>query len=229
MSEKRPHFASRFRKGLTTRLRNWFLTGVIVTAPIGLTAYLTVVFVAWVDRNVAFLIPHNAQQQLEEVPFGVPGLGLVLAVAGLTFIGFLTANYLGRTFLSIGERIVERMPVVRSIYSALKQIFETIFAQSSSSFRQVVLVEYPRRGLWSIAFVANDAGGEVGRRTGGDSIAIFIPTTPNPTSGFLMFVPRSDVQPLDMSVEEAMKYVVSVGTAVPPDRALPLKGQPDPK
>jgi uncharacterized membrane protein len=220
MSPKPPTVASRLRRGLSIRLRNWFLTGVIVTAPIGLTAYLTVVFVSWVDRNVALLIPHGAQQQLQEVPFGVPGLGLVLAIIGLTLIGFLTANYLGRTFLSLGERLVERMPVVRSIYSALKQIFETIFAQSSSSFRQVVLVEYPRRGLWSIAFVANDAGGEVGRLTGGDTISIFIPTTPNPTSGFLMFVPRSDVKPLVMSVEEAMKYVVSVGTAVPLDRLI---------
>jgi uncharacterized membrane protein len=213
---------TRFRLGLMARIRAWFLTGVIVTAPISLTIYLTYSFVAWVDRNVALLIPESVQH-LNEVPFGIPGLGIVLGAAGLTLIGFLTANYLGRTLISLSERILDRMPVVRSIYGALKQIFETIFAQSSSSFRQVVLVEWPRRDMWSIAFVANETGGEVGQLSGGDSLSIFIPATPNPTSGFLMFVPRQDVRFLSMSVEEAMRYVISIGTAVPPEKAAELQ------
>lgn len=209
------------RLSVGARMRAWFLTGVIVSAPIGLTMYLTFVFVTWVDRNVALLIPEALVERLKYVPFGVPGFGLVVAVVGLTLIGFLTANFLGRALLKLGERVVNRMPVVRSIYSALKQIFETVFASSSTSFRQVVLVEYPRRGSWTVAFLANDAQGELERRFAVPSIGVYVPTTPNPTSGFLLFVPRDDVVFLDMTVEEAMKYVISVGTAVPPDRRAP--------
>ncbi len=213
--------SSPLRLGAGARIRAWFLTGVIVSAPIGLTMYLTYVFVSWVDRNVALLIPEALVERLQYVPFGVPGFGLVVAIFGLTLIGFLTANFLGRALLKFGERVVNRMPVVRSIYSALKQIFETVFASSSNSFRQVVLIQYPRHGSWTIGFMANEARGELERRLPSPSIGVYVPTTPNPTSGFLLFVPRDEAIFLDMSVEEAMKYVISVGTAVPPDRLAP--------
>lgn len=204
---------------LSTRLRAWFLTGIIVTAPIGITVYLTIAFVSFVDRNVGLLLP-PAYRPDTYLPFSVPGLGLLIAVVGLTAIGFLTANLLGRTLIRLGERLVERMPVVRSIYGALKQIFETVLAQSSTSFRQVVLVEYPRRGLWTVAFVTSERErtGEIGRLLEGDFIGVFVPTTPNPTSGYLVYVARDQIVPLSMTVEDAMKLVISGGVLQVPDR-----------
>lgn len=201
-------------------LRAWFLTGVIVTAPIAITIWLLVSFIGWVDRNIAYLLPHGWLQK-EEFIYAIPGFGLVVAILTLTVIGFLTANLVGRSLLRWGERAVERMPVVRSIYGALKQIFETILAQSSQSFRQVVLIQYPREGLWTIAFVAANTGGEVARKIDDEMMSVFIPTTPNPTSGFLLFIRRRDTVVLEMTVEEAMRYIVSVGTALPPDRTSP--------
>lgn len=196
------------------RLRTYFLTGIVVTAPIAITIYLTYVFVSFVDANITPLIParYNPETYL---PFSVPGLGVIIAAFALIMIGFLTANYLGRAFLTFGERIVGRMPVVRSIYHALKQIMETVLAQSSSSFREVVLVEYPRPGIWALAFVTSTAEGEVDGLQDDDMISIFLPTTPNPTSGFLLFVPKKDLKYLKMSVEEGVKLVISAGMIWP--------------
>jgi uncharacterized membrane protein len=196
------------------RVRTYFLTGIVVTAPIAITLYLTYVFVDFVDANITPLIPakYNPETYL---PFGVPGLGVLIAVIALILIGFLTANFLGRSFLHFGERIVGRMPVVRSIYNALKQIMETVLAQSSSSFREVVLVEYPRRDIWAIAFVTSEAQGEVAEAADDAMISVFLPTTPNPTSGFLLFVPKKDIRFLNMSVEEGVKLVISAGMIWP--------------
>jgi len=200
--------------GFFHRLRTYFLTGVVVTAPIAITIYLTYIFVDFVDANITPLIParYNPETYL---PFGVPGLGVLIAVVFLILIGFLTANFLGRSFLKFGERIVGRMPVVRSIYNALKQIMETVLAQSSTSFREVVLVEYPRRGLWAVAFVTSEAEGEVASLSDDTIISVFLPTTPNPTSGFLLFVPKKDLKFLDMTVEEGVKLVISAGMIWP--------------
>ncbi len=206
--------APRQRPGLFTRLRNYFLTGIIVTAPIVLTIYLTWQFVDWVDRQAIPLLPvkYNPENYL---PFSLPGLGLVISIVILTFVGFLTANIFGRTLLKTGERLVNRMPVVRTIYGALKQILETVLSQSSNSFRQAVLVEYPRRGIWTVAFVTGDTEGEVAVRLDDDMINIYVPTTPNPTSGFLLMVPRRDLIYLDMPVEDAAKYIISIGVIAP--------------
>ncbi len=202
--------------GFFHRLRTYFLTGIVVTAPIAITIYLTYIFVDFVDANITPLIParYNPETYL---PFGVPGLGVLIAVIFLILIGFLTANFLGRSFLKFGERIVARMPVVRSIYNALKQIMETVLAQSSTSFREVVLVEYPRRGLWAVAFVTSEAEGQVSSTAADDDkvISVFLPTTPNPTSGFLLFVPKKDLKFLDMTVEEGVKLVISAGMIWP--------------
>ncbi len=202
--------------GLFSRLRTYFLTGIVITAPIAITIYLTYVFVDFVDANVTPLIParYNPETYL---PFSVPGLGLFVAVLVLILIGFLTANFLGRSLLHFGERIVARMPVVRSIYKALKQIIETVLAQSSSSFREVVLFEYPRKGIWAIAFVTSEVKGEVADLDEETMISVFLPTTPNPTSGFLLFVPKRDLKFLDMSVEEGVKLVISAGMIWPSD------------
>ena len=210
-----------------TRLRNYLFAGIIVTAPIGLTIYLTLLVVHFVDAQVLPLIPprYNPETYL---PFSLPGVGLLVMLVFLTFVGFVAANFLGRIAIRTGERIVDRMPIVRSIYSALKQIFETVLHQSSNAFRQVVLVEYPRRGIWAIAFLTSETEGEVQRRTSEQVVSVFLPTTPNPTSGFLLLVPKEDVIYLDMTVEEAAKMIVSGGVVMPPDRSAPGYKAPEP-
>ncbi len=203
------------RLGAGRRLRNYFLTGLIIVAPLAITAYLTWTFIGWVDSWVKPYIPsiYNPDYYL---PFAVPGFGLVTALFLITMIGFLTANLVGRSILNFGESLLDRMPLVRSLYKGLKQIFQTVLAEQSGSFKQAALIEYPRRGLWSIVFIATETKGEVDHRLPEqDSISVFLPTTPNPTSGFLLFVPRQDVIILDMSVEEAAKMVISAGLVSP--------------
>lgn len=208
------------------RLRNYFLTGLIIVAPIAITAYLTWTFILWVDGWVKPYIPQGYNPD-DYLPFAVPGFGLLTALFLITVIGFLTANLVGRTVVSFGESLLDRMPLVRSLYKGLKQIFQTVLAEQSGSFKQAGLIEYPRLGLWSIVFIATDTKGEVDHRMPGqDTISVFLPTTPNPTSGFLLFVPRSDVIILDMSVEDAAKMVISAGL-VSPDfpKKLPVKSK----
>lgn len=202
------------------RLRNYFLAGILVTAPIGITVYLVWTFVDMVDGWVTPLIPprYNPQTYL---PFGVPGFGVVVAIVGLILVGALTANVLGRLFVHTGERILARMPVVRGLYSAVKQLTETVFGKQSTAFREVVLVEFPRRGLWSLGFITGVTKGEIQEMTDDEVVNIFVPTTPNPTSGFLMFLPKGDLVRLSMTVEEGIKMVISGGIVSPPDRRPP--------
>jgi len=197
------------------RLRAYFIAGILVTGPIALTLYLTWVFVRFIDDTVGGLLP-SAYNPATYVR--VPGLGLVIAVAGLTLVGALAAGYLGRLLLRIGERIVARMPVVRGVYGAVKQIFETVLAKQSNTFREVVLAEWPRPGMWTMAFVTVQPEGEIRDVVGPDTVAIYVPTTPNPTSGYLMFVRRRDLVTLPMSVEEGIKFVISGGIVAPPAR-----------
>ena len=202
--------------GLGTRLRNYFLTGLIIVGPVGITLYIVWWFINLIDGWVKPLIP---LQYLPEtyMPFTVPGLGLIIAVTALIIIGALTANLFGRTLVNYGERIVNQMPVVRSVYRALKQIFETVLSQSSASFQNVGLIEYPRKGLYAVVFISTATKGEIRHKAGDhdELYSVFLPTTPNPTSGFLLFVPRADVLVLDMSVEDAAKLVISAGLVVP--------------
>ncbi|MBN8182891.1 DUF502 domain-containing protein [Roseibium aggregatum] len=204
------------RPGAATRLRNYFLTGLVIAGPIGITLWLTWTFIKWVDGWVKPFVPkiYNPDTYL---PFPIPGFGLIVAVFVLTVVGFLAANFLGRSLISVGEKIVGRMPLVRNIYSGLKQIFETVLDQRGSSFTTAALIEYPRRGLWAIVFISTDTKGEVERRLKdkADTLSVFLPTTPNPTSGFLLFVPKEDVIELDMSVEDAAKLVISAGLVNP--------------
>lgn len=202
------------RTGFFSRLRNYFLTGLVVAAPITITAFLIMWFVDFVDAWFTPMIP--AQYRPEQfLDVTIPGVGVILAVVLLTLLGALTANLFGRTLVSYGERLVGRMPLVRNIYGALKQIFETVLSQSQHSFREVALIEYPRRGVYSIAFVTTGAKGEIQERADEEMVSVFLPTTPNPTSGFLLFVPRRDVITLDMSVEDAAKMVISAGLVAP--------------
>lgn len=205
------------KHGLMFRLRNYFLTGLVVAAPIGLTVYITSGFVDLVDTWFVPLIPERYQPD-NYLPFEIPGLGLVIAFILLTALGALTANIFGKAILSFAERLVDRMPVVRSIYGAIKQIFETVISQSTTSFREVGIIEYPRKGIYTIVFVTSRNRSRIGDQLGHDLVSVFLPTTPNPTSGFLLYVPRADVTILDMSIEEGAKLIVSAGLVEPPKR-----------
>jgi uncharacterized membrane protein len=224
--EADPHSgkASERHIGLTARLRAYFFAGILITAPISITFYLAWLFVAFVDSKVTPLIP-DKYNPAEYLPFGLPGLGLVIVLVVLTLIGALTAGFFGRMIMRFYESLLAQMPVVRNVYGAIKQIIETVLAQQSTAFRQAVLVEYPRRGLWAIAFITGHTKGEVDRLTEEDTLNIFLPTTPNPTSGFLLFVPKEDVVPLAMTVEEAIKMVISGGIITPPDRGIDVDTQ----
>jgi len=199
-----------------TRLRNYFLTGLIVAAPVSITIYITWWFITLIDGWVKPFVP-AAYLPETYLPFTVPGVGLLFAIAGLMILGALTANLFGRTVVSYGELMLNRMPIVRNVYRALKQIFETVLSQSHNSFQKAGLIEYPRKGIWSIVFVSTATKGEIVRKSpvDGDMLSVFLPTTPNPTSGFLLFVPKSDVVILDMTVEEAAKMVISAGLVTP--------------
>lgn len=229
MSEERPEEAAggevepvkapRPRWG--ARLRGYFLAGVLVAAPIGITAYIAWLFISFVDDRVKPLIPERYNPETY-LPFSIPGIGLIVAIVFLLVVGALAAGIVGRMLTYLGEGVLARMPVVRGIYGAVKQIFETVLAQQSTAFREVVLVEYPRPGLWAIGFITGTMGREV-QRLGGteEMVNVFVPTTPNPTSGFLLFLPRSRIHPLSMSVEDGLKMVVSGGIVTPPDARPP--------
>lgn len=205
------------RSHALTRLRNYFLTGFVITAPLVITLYLIWTFVKWVDSWVIPYVPeiYNPSTYL---PYQIPGIGLLIAIFMITIIGFLTANIIGRSIVSYGEHFVGRMPLVRNIYNGLKQIFSTVLSDESSSFQKVGLIEYPRPGLWAIVFIATETRGEVRMRIaemGHETLSVFLPTTPNPTSGFLLFVPKEQITILDMSVEDGAKLVISAGLVTP--------------
>ncbi len=206
--------------GFGQRMRAYFFAGILVIAPISITFYLAWLFIGFVDSKVTPLIPvkYNPETYL---PFALPGLGLLILVLALMLVGALMAGFMGRLWTRLSERTLARMPVIRNIYSALKQVFETVLADHSAAFREAVLVEYPRRGMWAIAFITGRTEGEVQNITEEECINIFLPTTPNPTSGFLLFVPKKDLIPLSMTVEEAIKMVISGGIITPLDHRPP--------
>lgn len=202
--------------GFLRRFRNYFLTGLVVSAPIGITAWLAWWFVSLFDAWVKPLIPsvYNPDTYL---PFTVPGVGLLAAILGIALIGALAANLVGRTILSYWEILLNRMPVIRSVYKAMKQIFQTAFSQDNATFEKVGLIEYPRRGVHVVVFIARALdSGEIGLEPGHEMLACFMPTTPNPTSGFLFFVFKEEVRILDLSVEEGAKLVISAGLVTRP-------------
>lgn len=212
------------------RLRNYFLTGVIVIAPLAITAYIAWSFIHWVDSWVKPYIPsrYNPDNYL---PFAVPGFGLLVALLMITLIGFLTANFIGRSIVRLGEGLVGRTPLVRGVYRALKQIFETVLSNKNEMFRTVGLVEYPRKGVWSLVFVASEHETEINvklDKPGDPLVAVFMPCTPNPTTGFLMYVHRSDIVPLEMSIEDGAKLIVSAGLVAPEykRKVVTTKGEP---
>ncbi len=212
-----PHEETKIRKpGLFARLRGNFLAGLIVIAPIGLTLWLIWTVVGWIDGWVLPFVPFQYRPE-QYIGINLRGVGVIFFLVFTVIVGWIGKGFLGRSFLRWGEGIVDRMPVVRSIYNGLKQIAETVFSQRDTSFDRACLVEYPRRGIWAIAFVSTTAKGEIDSGIPVDEqiVSVFLPTTPNPTSGFLLFVPRSDVIELEMSVEDAAKLVISAGLVYP--------------
>ncbi len=198
------------------KLRDHLFTGALVTAPIAITMWLSLGVVDFFDRSVMPLFPPGWNPEVYlPFPYGIPGLGLVTAVLTMTFVGFLTAGFLGNAIVRAGERLIEGLPVVRGIYSAVKQILETLLQKQSDAFREVVLIQFPRPGAWAIGFVTGDAARQIQDQTPQDSVNIFLPTTPNPTSGFLLFLPRTEVRTLAMTVEEGLKMVISGGIVTP--------------
>ncbi|MEM7090540.1 MAG: DUF502 domain-containing protein [Pseudomonadota bacterium] len=204
------------RPGLLSRLRASFLTGIVVIAPVWLTIWLIWSVVGWIDSAVLPLIPQQFRPE-QYVGINLRGVGVIIFLTFTVLVGWIAKGILGRSFISFTESLVNRMPIVRSIYSGIKQISETVFAQTERSFEKACLVQYPRRGIWAIGFVSTTAKGEVSQRaeTGGQLLSVFIPTTPNPTSGFLLFFPAEDVILLDMSIEDAAKLVISAGLVYP--------------
>ena len=202
---------------LGARLRGYFFAGVLVTAPLAITVYIAWLLISFVDERVFSVIPpvYNPETYL---PFSVPGIGLILMVIVLTLVGALTAGYLGKLLLRVSERLLNRMPIVRNIYGTAKQIVETVVNNKTSAFREVVLVEYPRRDIWTIGFITGRSVDEIAKVGGEPLVNVFVPTTPNPTSGFLLFFPERDVHRLAMTVEEAVKLVISGGLVMPPER-----------
>ena len=201
--------------GVAGRIRNYFLTGLVVAGPLAVTVWLIWSIITWVDSFVRPFIP-PAYRPDSYLPWPIPGTGLIIALVALTLLGFLTANLVGRTLVELGEGLLNRMPIVRPIYKTMKQIFETLFSKTGSSFRKVGLVEFPAPGMWSLVFLSNPPGGDLAARLpDGEHVSAFMPCTPNPTTGFFFYVKRKDLIELDITVESAMTLLISAGMVQP--------------
>ena len=199
----------RKRISIVAKLRNYFITGIVVLVPIGITLYLTKFFISISSRLIPAEINPNSY-----LPFLIPGLEIVLAIIFITLIGYLSLSFIGKKILQLFNDLLKRIPILRTIYSAIGQMAETL-APKRKSKKSVVLIEYPRKGSWAVGFATKDNKGEISKRTQQNLVNVFVPTTPNPTSGFLLMFPKEDIVYLDMSFEEASKFIVSAGTSNP--------------
>ena len=216
--DKNPNKSYSFR--VLAKVRGNFLAGLIVIAPIGFTMWIINSIIGWIDGWVLPLIPYN-YHFAEYIGINLKGLGVIFFLVFTVLVGWVAKGILGRTFLRVGENLVDRTPIVRSVYSGIKQIAETVLSSRDSSFEKACLIEYPRKGIWAIAFVASDSRGEIAEKNPDKQnqlVSVFIPTTPNPTSGFLLFIPKSDITYLDMTIEEAAKLVISAGLVYPKEK-----------
>jgi uncharacterized membrane protein len=202
-------------KPVLGRLRTYFFTGLVILAPVAITVWATIWFIDVFDSWVKPILP-SAYNPDNYLPFKVPGTGLVVSLLIITFVGFLGANLVGRTVIGWWDGLVNRAPVVRSIYKGSKQIFQTMFSEKGASFQKVCLVEWPRRDAWSVAFISREIeSGQIGLKPGKKMYAIYVSTTPNPTSGYVFFTDVDDVKILDMTVEDGLKLVISMGLVFP--------------
>lgn len=205
------------KKTIMAKLRNYFLAGVVVTAPIAITTFIVWKFLEFLDEKITPFIPYSYNPNTY-LPFNIPGFGLIITVVFFIVVGWFTRNFLGRLMVRWSEYIVERVPVINKIYVAIKHVMETITSSHSDAFKEVVMFEYPKKDIWVIGFVTGVSKGEVQEKTSDETINIFVPTTPNPTSGFLLFIPKKDLIYMDMSVEEGIKLVVSGGIITPSEK-----------
>ena len=208
-------------------MKKYIITGLLVWLPLAVTVWLLTTVLGMLDGLFGWLLsgtqavlPAGAHGFVEMLRH-VPGLGVAVVLAALLLTGIFAANFVGQWWLRQGGRMVQRIPIVKSIYSSVKQVSDTLFSSSGNAFREAVLVQYPRAGSWTIAFVTGKPGGEAAEHLHADYLSLYVPTTPNPTSGFFLMVPRSDVVALRMSVDEALKYIISMGVVAPPASALP--------
>ena len=198
---------NKVKKSLLVRLRNYFITGAIVLIPIGITIYISL----FIIKISSKLLPKSINPN-NYLPFDIPGIEILITIILITIIGGLSLSFLGRKFLEIFNNALKRIPILRTIYSAVGQLTES-FTKSDSTKKSVVLIEYPRKGLWVVGFATKDNSGEISKKTNESLVNVFIPTTPNPISGFLLMVPKKDLIYLDMSFEEASRFIVSAGTS----------------
>ncbi len=229
MPRKKPKKVKHPKPSLWQRTRSNFLTGLVIVAPIVLTAYLIWTVVTFIDAKVVPLVPamYNPSTYLGK---DIPGFGVIIFLIFTAIFGALTKGIFGRQIVRTWENLIDRTPVVRSLYSGLKQIVETVLSQNTATFKDACLIEYPRKGLWVIGFITTEARGEVQEKTQENLISIFVPTTPNPTSGVFVYAPKTDVIYLDMSIEDAAKLVISAGLVIPPTAAEIAAGRrPAPK
>ncbi len=211
------NYLSRFSLFIRHKLKNYFFTGLLLVVPVALTFLVVRWLVNLMDSMLISMLPGALHPDLR---FGlsIPGVGLVATLLLIMAIGMLAANIFGRSLVNFSERVVDRIPVVKGIYMLFKQVSDTVFNRDRGAFRQVVLIEYPRKGIWAVAFVTGVSSGEVQNITAKKLVNIFVPTTPNPTSGFYILVPEEDIIPLTMTVEEAFKLIISGGMVTPPIR-----------
>lgn len=194
-------------------LRKWLLAGLLVLVPLMITIAVINWVVSTLDKTLEIL-PAEWQPELL-IGFYIPGFGVVLALAIVLVIGAATSNFIGNKLVTWWDRLLNRIPVVRSVYSAVKQVSDTLFSEKSNAFREALLVQWPREGVWTVAFLTGKPGSSVSTHLDGEHVSVYVPTTPNPTSGYLMILPKSDCKPLDMSVDEALTYVISMGVITP--------------
>ena len=196
-------------------MKKYLITGLLVWAPLVVTLWVLSVLVDTLDQTL-LLLP-SAWHPRSWLGFNIPGLGVLLTFVVVLLTGMLTANIIGQRLVQFGESILARIPVVKSLYSSVKQVSDTLFSSSGQAFRKALLVQYPRQGSWTVAFLTGQPGGDVAAHLGGDFVSVYVPTTPNPTSGFFLMMPRTEVIELEMSVDEALKYIISMGVGPPPE------------
>ena len=204
-------------------MKKYFITGLLVLVPIFVTAWVLVTLISTMDKSL-LLLPMS-WRPAAQIGLEIPGMGAILTLMIIFVTGVIARNFFGRQLLVIWDDFLSRVPFVKSIYSSVKQVSDTLFSDSGNAFRQAVLVQYPHQGAWTIAFVTGSPGGDVVNHLHGDYVSIYVPTTPNPTSGFFLMMPKSEVIELEMSVDEALKYIISMGTVAPKDhhtQQLPL-------
>ena len=197
------------KRSFFARIRNYFIAGVVVLIPIGITIYLTIILVSISSKILPKEINPN-----HYLPYDIPGVEIITSIILITFIGFLSLSFIGKKLLDIFDNILKRIPILRTIYSAIGQMTET-FTKNDNNKKNVVLVQYPRKGTWAVGFATKENSGEINEKTNQQLINVFVPTTPNPTSGFLLMFPKSEVIYLDLTFEEASKFIVSAGTSTP--------------